>query len=185
MAILRLRMYNLSPSKIPPILFFRALLFEIQPPTSPRRTMPAPSHIRACHKLDCPVIRVRRSTSIPYWPWGRHRGRYQAQARQKLAAEQTFGLYISNFLIHHHFPKLWRLHLTANIKTSTCDHLKLHATALITLALATESPVLTTPQLLSILASYPMLQDFSLQKTAILYDTNDGSAHRVSLPCLI
>ena len=90
---------------------------------------------------------------------------------------------ISNFLVRYRFPKLWRLHLTTNIKTPTWGHLKLYATALTTLSLAIEgaSPILTTPELFSILASFPMLQDLSLRGATIPRDTSDGSTLRVHL----
>jgi len=90
---------------------------------------------------------------------------------------------ISKFLARHRFPKPRILHLSTGAKVTSWDHLKIQATSLTSLSLelprATGGP--TTSQLLSILASYPNLQDLSLCEAMIPNDVGDGSTFRVPL----
>ena len=98
-----------------------------------------------------------------------------------------YGLDISNFLSCYRFPKLRTLRLATGAKISDWGHLKLQATSLTTLSLeyrATSNGP-TASQLLSILASYPNLQDLSLLETlggtTSSRDIGDESTFRVPL----
>jgi len=90
---------------------------------------------------------------------------------------------ISTYLGRYRFPKLRDLRLMTSAIVSPWDRLKLQATSLTTLSLQftafSESPA--TSQLLSILASYPNIQDLSLYEVIIPHDVGDGSTPRVSL----
>ena len=101
---------------------------------------------------------------------------------ESITLEHT-GLDISNFLVHYRFPRLRVLRLLTSGGISPWDHLKLQAASLTTLSLgfvrAPDSP--TTPQLLSILASYPDLQDLTLYGAVIPNDADDSSTFRVPL----
>ena len=92
---------------------------------------------------------------------------------------------ISDFLAHYRFPKLRTLRLSISPGISPWDHLKLQPTSLITLSLGSTEPAgknrPNTSQLLSILASYPNLQDLSLHGAMIPHDVEDGFTHRVPL----
>lgn len=98
---------------------------------------------------------------------------------------------ISTFLTRHRFPKLRVLCLSTHAKVSSWDHFKLPATSLTTLSLKLpESSNPTTPQLFSILAFYPNLQDLALYETVIPHDGGDGPAvraplHRLRKLCLV
>ena len=98
---------------------------------------------------------------------------------ESLKVEQT-DVDISNFLTRHHFPRLRVLHLETTT-ISSWDHLKLQAASLTTLSLkftrTQRSP--TTSQLLSILASYPNLQDLQLGRGAIPHKVGDQSMFRI------
>ena len=95
-------------------------------------------------------------------------------------------LNISNFLACYHFPKLRNLRLFTRARIASWDLLKLQSTSLTTLSLefgeTPSSP--TTSQLLSILTSYPNLQDLSLYETMIPPDVGNESTFRVLLRCL-
>jgi len=88
----------------------------------------------------------------------------------------------SEFFARYRFPKLWSLQLSAGVKISSWDVLGLHTAALTTLSLKIEGidRVPTTPQLLTILASNPRLQNLTLFR-AIPRDNEDGSTSRVPL----
>jgi hypothetical protein len=89
----------------------------------------------------------------------------------------------SNFFARCRFPKLRDLYLLEGTKISSWEHLGLHTTALTTLYLIIEdtSPIPTTSQLLSILASNPRLQSLTLDQFLIPPDDGDGSTSRVPL----
>ena len=90
---------------------------------------------------------------------------------------------ISDFLVLHRFPKLRVLRLSTGAEIISWDHLKIQATSLTTLSLgfprSPDGP--TTSQLLSVLASYPNLQDLSLGGAMVHNGVDDGSAFRVPL----
>ncbi|KAF9648778.1 hypothetical protein BDM02DRAFT_3128861 [Thelephora ganbajun] len=90
---------------------------------------------------------------------------------------------ISDFLTHHHFPKLRHLRLFATTKISIWDHLVAHSAALTTLSLVVGglSTAPTTSQLLSILASNPQLRSLGLSRSMIPHDDGGGSKLRVPL----
>ena len=104
---------------------------------------------------------------------------------EALRIEST-DLDISTFLARYRFPKLRFLRLRTNVKILPWDGLKLQAISLTTLSLeftrVSGSP--TTSQLLSILATYPNLQELSLAQPTSLHDFGDRSTPRVSLRCL-
>jgi hypothetical protein len=89
----------------------------------------------------------------------------------------------SNFFARCRFPKLWELYLSVGTKISSWEHPGLHTTTLTTLYLTIEdtSPIPTTSQLLSILASNPRLQDLTLDQSAIPRDNGNGSTSQVPL----
>ena len=84
---------------------------------------------------------------------------------------------ISDFLACYRFPKLRNLRLSIRPRISDWDHLKLQATSLTTLSLGhmecNTNTGPTTSQLLSILASYPNLQDLSLYEAMVPQDVSD------------
>ena len=92
----------------------------------------------------------------------------------------------SEFFARHCFPKLWHLNLSTGVTISSWEDIGLHTTALTTLSLTIKdiSHVLTTPQLLSILASNPRLQSLTLSRNMIPRDREDGSTVPVPLPHL-
>jgi len=104
---------------------------------------------------------------------------------ESLILEHTF-LDVSNFLSHHRFPKLRVFCLLACLEITPWDRIGLHATSLTTLSLGFPGvPNGPTPsQLLSILTSYPNLQDLSLHQVMIPDDVGGGSTFRVLLPQL-
>ena len=87
----------------------------------------------------------------------------------------------TDFFSCYRFPKLRNLRLVSRAGIAHLDHLKLQATSLTTLSLGYGTRNLTTSQLLSILASYPNLQDLSLYQVMIPHDVGDGSTFRVPL----
>jgi len=88
---------------------------------------------------------------------------------------------ISDFFARYRFPKLRDLQLEI-AGLSSWDHLKLQATSLTALSLSSTPPdTPTTSQLLSILTSYPNLQDLSLCGAMIPHDAGDGSTSQVPL----
>jgi len=101
---------------------------------------------------------------------------------ESLRLEHT-SLDVSAFLTRYRFPRLRHLHLLTNARITSWDHLRIRAASLTTLSLGfaktTTNP--TTSQVLSILASFPDLQDLLLYETTIPHDDGDGSAPRVSL----
>jgi len=88
----------------------------------------------------------------------------------------------SKFFARYHFPKLRYLDLST-VVISSWEDLGSRTTALTTLSLTIKdiSPVPTTPQLLSILASNPRLQSLTLSENTIPCDNGDGSAALVPL----
>ena len=90
---------------------------------------------------------------------------------------------VSEFFARHRFPKLWHLNLSTGVTISSWEDIGLHTTALTNLSLTIEdiSHVLTTPQLLSILASNPRLQRLTLSGNMIPRDREDGSTVPVPL----
>ena len=90
---------------------------------------------------------------------------------------------VSDFFVRCRFPKLWYLHLSRGIKIPSWECLGLHTTALTTLHLEIReiSNVLTTRQLLSVLAPNPRLQNLTLRKYAIPHDNGGGSTLQVPL----
>ena len=101
---------------------------------------------------------------------------------ESLMLEYTY-LDVSKFLTRHRFPKLRVLHLLMCVEISPWDRLKLQATSLTTLLLGfpgvPNSP--TTSQLLSILTSYPNLQDLSLCQVMVPGNIGSESVFRVPL----
>ena len=101
---------------------------------------------------------------------------------ESLRLEHT-NLDASTFLTRHRFPRLRELRLFTNARIASWDHLKIQAPSLTTLSVgfakALNNP--STSQLLSILASYPNLQDLLLYETMIPHDDDDGDTSRVSL----
>ena len=104
---------------------------------------------------------------------------------ESLRVEGT-DLDISIFLARYRFPKLRVLRLRMGVIISTWDFLKFQATSLTTLSLefteTSGSP--TTSQLLSILATYPNLQELFLREATIPHDIDDRSTTQLSLRCL-
>ena len=96
---------------------------------------------------------------------------------------EHYGPNISNFLAYYHFPRLRNLCLSTTSWISSWDLLKLQATSLTTLSLefGTTPSSPTTFHLLSVLASYPDLQDLFLDEEVISQDAGDESTLRVSL----
>ena len=91
---------------------------------------------------------------------------------------------VSDFFVHHRFPKLRRLHLlNCAISSPSWDHLKSRTSVLTTLFLdlISPSPTPTTSQLLSILSSNPTLRDVVLIERAIPDDGGGSSSFRVQL----
>ena len=90
---------------------------------------------------------------------------------------------VTNFFARCHFPKLWYLRLSVGIEISSWEHFRLHTTSLTTLYLTIgdTSSTPTTPQLLSILVSNPLLQDLALSESMIPRDDGDGSTSRIPL----
>ena len=89
---------------------------------------------------------------------------------------------VSDFFAHCRFPKLQRLNLD-RCRIASWDLLTSRTAALTTLILHfhNSSPTPTTPQLLTILASNPILRELSLSGNAIPNDGGGGSALRVPL----
>ena len=97
---------------------------------------------------------------------------------------------IYNFLARHRFPRLRNLRISTDAGISYWGHFKLQSSSLTTLSLrygATPSSP-TVSQLLSILASYPNLQDLSFREeldgAEISHGISNESAFRVPLRCL-
>ena len=93
----------------------------------------------------------------------------------------------SNFFARSRLSGLRSIELRGVIRISSWDSLALHTTRLTTLSLKIDtfplSPILTAPQLFSILTSNPDLRDFCLSGTA-LPDDADGSTLKVPLHSL-
>lgn len=89
---------------------------------------------------------------------------------------------VSDFFAHYHFSKLRRLELT-NCTISPRDHLISRTVTLTTLELdlSDPGPNPTTSQLLSILASNPILRALTLRGCAIPDDDGDETSFRVPL----
>ena len=89
---------------------------------------------------------------------------------------------VSNFFVHHYFPKLQRLNLT-HCKISSWDLLRSRTGALTELYLDFIEPSLTPPtsQLLSILASNPSLRKVTLLHQAVPQDSANTSPFRAPL----
>lgn len=92
---------------------------------------------------------------------------------------------ISDFFSRFHFPKLRSLELT-DCTISSWDHLTSRTSALTNLILtpSDSTPVPTTSQLLSILASNPALRTVVLSELAVPDDGGRSSSLQVSLPQL-
>ena len=92
---------------------------------------------------------------------------------------------ISNFFAHYRFPKLRHLSLS-NCAISSWDHLGSRTFVLTTLNLhfTYPSPIPTTSQILSILASNPALRKVALDGRAAPGDGGDKTSFRVQLPHL-
>lgn len=86
----------------------------------------------------------------------------------------TVGMDVSDFFSHHRLPKLRHLSFSGTLKISSqawvC--LKSHTTGLVSLSLSLDSPspTLTTPQILSLLAS-----NTNLRSLTLLCNLNDNS----------
>ena len=89
---------------------------------------------------------------------------------------------VSDFLARSRLPKVRCLEL-ANCTISSWDHLTSQTTLLKTLRLFSNnaSPIPTMPQLLSMLASNPHLQELKLNAWAIPNGDGDGASHQVPL----
>ena len=89
---------------------------------------------------------------------------------------------VSDFFAHYRFPKLQYLDLF-NCTISSWDYLTTRTSALTTLILSVfpPSPIPTTSQILSILASNPALRKVKLVKYIALDDDGSGSSFRVLL----
>ena len=89
---------------------------------------------------------------------------------------------IPDFFTYYRFPKLQRLELR-NCTIASCDHLTARTSVLTTLKLdfGYTSPIPTTLQLLSILASNPALQEVELTNRAVPIDNGAESSSRVHL----
>ena len=89
---------------------------------------------------------------------------------------------VSDFFTHYRFPKLQRLELH-NCSITSWDLLASRPTVLtsLTLRVGRPSPISTTSQLFSILASNPSLRRVSLSEYAIPTDGGGESPYRVSL----
>jgi hypothetical protein len=94
----------------------------------------------------------------------------------------TNGLDVSGFLARYHFPKLRHLYLLVGLDSWAWDHLMSHTTSLTFLSLMNGSSTTpTTSQLLSILASNPLLQTLRLSSSMVPCDSGDGSQFLVPL----
>jgi len=89
---------------------------------------------------------------------------------------------VSDFFARSRLPKVRYLELV-NCTISSWDHLTSQTTLLTTLKLSSNnaSPTPTMPQLLSMLASNPHLQELKLNARAIPNDDGDGASYQVSL----
>ncbi|KAF9785005.1 hypothetical protein BJ322DRAFT_802462 [Thelephora terrestris] len=82
---------------------------------------------------------------------------------------------VSDFFAHHRFPELRCLQLD-NFTTSSWDFLTSRTSVLTTLVLITQlAPIVTSPQILSILRSNPSLQKITLYECSVPEDGGDKS----------